>query len=52
MSISQNISDTNAMLVKFKQKQEERILQLEYQVAKLQKEIRLIKEFNDRIDDL
>jgi predicted ATP-binding protein involved in virulence len=52
MSISQNILHTNSMLADFKQTQEQRIVQLEKQVAQLQEEIRLIQEFHDRIDDL
>jgi Tfp pilus assembly protein PilN len=47
-----NISHTNSMLTDFKQTQEQRIVQLEKQVAQLQEEIRLIQEFHDRIDDL
>jgi polyhydroxyalkanoate synthesis regulator phasin len=52
MSTSQNISHTNTLLAEFKFKQEQRITQLERQVAQLQEEIRLIQEFHDRIDDL
>jgi len=40
------------MLSEFKEKQEQRIIQLEYQLSQLQEEIRLIQEFHDRIDDL
>jgi TolA-binding protein len=52
MSTSQNISHTNVMLAEFKEKQEQRITQLEQQVLRLQEEIHLLQEFYDRIDDL
>lgn len=42
----------NHILFKFKNQQKERILQLEKQISKLQEEIRIIQEFNNRIDDL
>lgn len=40
------------MLAELKSQQAQRITQLETQVSQLQEEIRLIQEFNDRLDDL
>ena len=52
MSTSNNIQHSNVMLAELKSQQAQRITQLETQVAQLQEEIRLMKEFHDRLDDL
>lgn len=40
------------MLLELKEKQQERIQELEAQIVRLQEEIRLLNEFYDRLDDL
>ena len=52
MSTTNNVQHTNSMLAELKSQQAQRITQLETQVAQLQEEIRLMKEFHDRLDDL
>lgn len=48
MSTSNNIQHSNLLLADLKR----HINELESEVAQLQEEIRLMKEFHDRLDDL
>lgn len=44
--------DFNRLAFALKQQQNKRIEELQKKIQQLEEEIRIIKEFNDRIDDL
>lgn len=52
MATTQNVAHSNSMLAEYKQQYQEKIRQLESKIESLQQELRIICEFNDRLDDL
>ena len=52
MSTTQNVAHSNLMLAQMRQQQQEKIQQLESKIESLEEELRIIHEFNDRLDDL
>jgi hypothetical protein len=50
--MTSNVKHANDMLFKLKQQHQEKIEELEQMISSLQIEIRILKEFQDRLDDI
>jgi hypothetical protein len=50
--MTSNVKHANDMLFNLKQQHQEKIEELEQMISSLQIEIRILKEFQDRLDDI